>query len=202
MTGDASPAVDFWYEFASPYSYVAAAVIEPRAAAAGVDLRWRPFLLGPIFARQGWRDSPFNVYPAKGRYMWRDMARRCAALGLPFARPLRFPQHSLLAARVAVLAGREGWGPHFALAAFRADFAEGRDIGERATMAAIVASLERDPEAVLARAEADDIKAALRGATERAMALGIFGAPTLVVGDELFWGGDRIEDALDRARGA
>ena len=173
MTGDASPAVDFWYEFASPYSYVAAAVIEPRAAAAGVDLRWRPFLLGPIFARQGWRDSPFNVYPAKGRYMWRDMARRCAALGLPFA-----------------------------LAAFRANFAEGRDIGERATMAAIIASLERDPEAVLARAEADDIKAALRGATERAMALGIFGAPTLVVGDELFWGGDRIEDALDCARGA
>jgi 2-hydroxychromene-2-carboxylate isomerase len=198
---DSAPALDFWYEFASSYSYVAASVIDARAAAASVAVRWRPFLLGPIFARQGWRESPFTVNRVKGRYMWRDLERRCAAFGLPFARPARFPQHTLLAARVATAAGDEGWRPDFSRAAFRASFAEGRDLGERATVAAIVAALGRDPEAVLARAEADDVKAGLRDETARAEALGVFGAPTFAVGDELFWGGDRIDDALDCARG-
>jgi len=196
-----TPSLDFWYEFASSYSYIAASVIDARAAAAGVAVRWRPFLLGPIFAQQGWRDSPFNINPVKGRYMWRDIERRCAALGLPFARPARFPQHTLLAARVAVVAGDEGWGPAFSRAAFRANFAEGRDIGERATVADLVAALGRDPDAVLARAATEDIKARLRDENVRAEALGIFGAPTFTVGDELFWGSDRIDDALDCARG-
>jgi 2-hydroxychromene-2-carboxylate isomerase len=197
----AASSIDFWFEFASSYSYVAASVIDARAAAAGVAVRWRPFLLGPIFARQGWRDSPFNINPVKGRYMWRDVERRCAALGVPFARPTRFPQHTLLAARVATVAGDEGWGPAFGLAAFRANFAEGCDLGERATVAALIAALGRDPHAVLARAEGEDVKARLRDETARAEALGVFGAPTFTVGDELFWGGDRIDDALDRARG-
>ena len=67
--------VEFWYEFASTYSYPAAMRVEQTAKEAGVGLVWRPFLLGPIFGSQGWNDSPFNIYPAKGRYMWRDMAR-------------------------------------------------------------------------------------------------------------------------------
>ena len=95
------PVLEFWYEFASTYSYLAAMRIEPLAEAAGVDIRWRPFLLGPIFAAQGWTSSPFNLFPAKGRYMWRDMERQAAALGLPFRKPDPFPQNALLAARVA-----------------------------------------------------------------------------------------------------
>ena len=93
---------EFWYEFASSYSYPAAMRVEALAAERGVALAWRPFLLGPLFAAQGWRDSPFNLYPAKGRYMWRDLERICGALGLPLTRPDPFPQNSLLAARVAL----------------------------------------------------------------------------------------------------
>ena len=91
--------LEFWYEFASTYSYLTAMRIEPLAEAAGVDIRWRPFLLGPIFAAQGWTSSPFNLFPAKGRYMWRDMERQAAALGVPFRKPDPFPQNALLAAR-------------------------------------------------------------------------------------------------------
>ena len=93
---------EFWYEFASTYSYPAAMRVAGLAESRGVTLAWRPFLLGPIFAAQGWRDSPFNIYPAKGRYMWRDMERICDALELPLKRPDPFPQNSLLAARVAL----------------------------------------------------------------------------------------------------
>ncbi len=89
----------FWYEFASTYSYPAAARIEARAAAAGVALEWRPFLLGPIFARQGWADSPFNIYPAKGRYMWRDLQRICAREGR--AATSRAPSIAPISPRIA-----------------------------------------------------------------------------------------------------
>ena len=85
------PRIDFWYEFASTYSYPAAMRIEALARPAGVAVRWRPFLLGPLFFEQGWRDSPFNIYPVKGRYMWRDLERTCEALGLPLQRPQPFP---------------------------------------------------------------------------------------------------------------
>ena len=99
-------AAEFWYELASTYSYPAAMRVGRLAAERGVTLAWRPFLLGPIFAAQGWRDSPFNIYPAKGRYMWRDLERICAARALPFHRPSPFPQNSLLAARVALVLDR------------------------------------------------------------------------------------------------
>ena len=96
------PSAEFWYEFASTYSYPAALRVAALADERGVSLVWRPFLLGPIFFAQGWRDSPFNVYPAKGRYMWRDLERTCGAMGVPLKRPEPFPQPSLLAARVAL----------------------------------------------------------------------------------------------------
>src|SRR5215208_3049915 len=104
------------YEFASSYSYIAAMRIAPVAKAAAVTVRWRPFLLGPIFKAQGWDTSPFNLYPAKGRYMVRDCERQCAALGLTFRLPEPFPQNTLLAARVATAALAEGWGEDFSRA--------------------------------------------------------------------------------------
>src|SRR5208282_104845 len=99
----AMAAAEFWYEFASTYSYPAAMRVASLAEERGVALAWRPFLLGPIFAAHGWRDSPFNIYPAKGRYMWRDIERVCGALALPVKRPDPFPQNSLLAARAALV---------------------------------------------------------------------------------------------------
>ena len=194
------PTVDFFYEFASTYSYIAAMRIAPLANSAGVTLRWRPFLLGPIFKAQGWDTSPFNLYPAKGRYMVRDCERQCAELGLSFRLPEPFPQNSLLAARVALVGLDEGWGEDFSRAVYRAEFAEGRNIGEPAVIADIVQALGHDSAAALARAQSDDIKGRLRANTEDAQRLGIFGAPSFIAGGELFWGNDRLEQALAFAR--
>jgi 2-hydroxychromene-2-carboxylate isomerase len=94
--------VELWYEFTSAYSHPAAMRIEPLARARTVEVERRPCLLGPLFAGQGWRDSPFDIYPAKGRYMWRDLQRICERLKLSLVHPAPFPQHSLLAARLAV----------------------------------------------------------------------------------------------------
>src|SRR3712207_6241378 len=146
------PILEFWYEFASTYSYLAAMRIEPLAEQAGVNLVWRPFLLGPIFAAQGWTSSPFNLYPAKGRYMWRDMEREAARFGLPFYRPGTFPQNGLLAARIALAGLDGGWTPAFTRAVYSAEFGAGRDIADRDVLAGILADLSLDPETVLAQA--------------------------------------------------
>lgn len=196
------PVLDFWLEFGSTYSYPAAMRIGPLAAQAGVTVRWRPFALGAIFKAQGWpADSPFNWQAAKGNYMWRDLERICADLGLPFRRPDPFPQPSLLAARVALLGLAEGWGESFARSVYRAEFGEGLQIGEQAVVAELIAELNMDPAAVLAKAQSETIKSQLRAQTERAQRLGIFGAPSFVSSDgELFWGNDRLEAALAWAK--
>ena len=185
------PALQLWFEFASTYSYPAVQRIEALADGPGVGVEWKPFLLGPVFKSQGWNDSPFNLYPAKGRYMWRDLERLCAKYGLPFRRPSVFPRPSLLAARVARTAAAEPWCGDFVRAVFHANFAHDRDIASVETVTAI-----RRRRALVEAAAAPEAKARLRAATERAIALGIFGAPTAVVGDELFWGNDRLEDAV------
>jgi 2-hydroxychromene-2-carboxylate isomerase len=198
----AVPALEFWFEFASTYSYLAAMRVEQATRDAGVSLRWRPFLLGPLFREIGWNDSPFNLYPVKGRYMWRDMERRCARYGLEFAHPAIFPQNGLSAARIACAAEAEPWLPAFVRAVYRANFAEGRDISDAATLEAVLsaAGAEADGNARwIERAGDDEVKRRLRQATDEAAGLGIFGAPTFVVGEEIFWGDDRLEDALSWA---
>ncbi len=191
--------LEFWYEFASTYSYLSAMRVEAAAAKAGVEVTWRPFLLGPIFAAQGWEDSPFNLYPTKGRYMWKDVARRAGAYGLSFRKPTLFPQNGLPAARVALVGASQEWCPEFTRAVYRAEFADGRDISDRGLLAAILSSLSLDAEAVLEGAQDDANKSALRAQTAKAQQLGIFGAPSFWVGEELFWGDDRLEDALAAA---
>jgi 2-hydroxychromene-2-carboxylate isomerase len=199
MTGTAT--LDFWFEFASTYSYPAAMRLGAAARKQGVAVRWRPFLLGPLFKAQGWDNSPFNLYPVKGRYMWRDLERICAALGLDFVRPAVFPQNTMLAARVALVAFAEGWGEDFTRAIYAAEFGEGRDIGAHDAVAAVLTALGQDAGAVVARAQTDANKLALRRNTEEAQALGIFGAPSFVTADgELFWGNDRLDAALDWAK--
>lgn len=188
--------IDFWFEFASTYSYLAASRIERAAAEAGVGVVWKPFLLGPIFQAQGWNDSPFNVYPAKGRYMWRDLERLCARYGMPFRRPTRFPRNGLLAARVARLGSGTSWCPEFTRSVFRANFAEDRDIADATVLADILQGVGVDGDVVLGEATTAENKRRLRRDTDEAVQLGIFGAPTFVVGGEMFWGNDRLEDAV------
>ncbi len=190
------PVVEFWFEFASTYSYLSVMRIERAAQAAGVDIAWKPFLLGPVFLALGWNDSPFNIYPPKGRYMWRDLERLAAKEGLPFQRPSRFPRNGLLAARVALVGVEDGWVAPFARAVMTANFAEDREIAEPAVIEDLLAKLALPVEEVMARAQLDANKLALRAQTERAAELGLFGAPSFRVGDELFWGNDRLEDAL------
>lgn len=171
--------------------------IAPLAEAGGVTLRWRPFVLGPIFKSQGWATSPFNIYPDKGRYMWRDLERICGALDLPFVRPEPFPQNTLLAARVALIGLADAWGEEYCRAVYRAEFGEGRNIAEVATIADVLKGLRHDAGAVLEQAQSDEIKLRLRAETEKAQRLGVFGAPSFVTADgELFWGNDRLEAAL------
>jgi 2-hydroxychromene-2-carboxylate isomerase len=189
--------IDFWFDFASTYSYPAAMRIGALAENAGVKVRFRPFLLGPIFKAQGWTTSPFNLYPAKGRHMWRDLERLCADLSLPFRRPDPFPQNSLLAARVALAGLDRDWGEDFCRAVFRAQFCDSCPIDDAGTMRDILAALKVDPQPVLVGAQSDAIKARLRTQTDEAQQRGIFGAPTFITtDDELFWGNDRLEAAV------
>ena len=113
-------ALDFWFDFASTYSYPAAPRIRSFARQAGVLIRFRPFLLGLIFKAQGWQTFPFNLYEAKGRNIWRDLERICSDLSPPFWRPEPFPQNSLLGARVALIGLAEAWGEDFCEALYRA----------------------------------------------------------------------------------
>jgi 2-hydroxychromene-2-carboxylate isomerase len=197
-----APVLDVWFDFASTYSYPAVMRIGPLAEKAGVARRFRPFLLGPIFKAQGFATSPFNLYPAKGRHMWRDLERLCTDLDLPFRRPEPFPQNSLLAARAALAGLAEdcddkSWGDAFCRAVFQAEFGDGRRIDDATTITDILMELSIEPEPVLAAAQSDTIKAQLRAQTEAAERLGIFGAPSFTTADgELFWGNDRLEQAL------
>ena len=191
--------VEFWFEFASTYSYLAAMRVEEEAAKRGVEVAWRPFLLGPIFHAQGWDNCPFNIYPVKGKYMWRDMERRAAALGLKFQRPDGFPQNSLLAARAATAALNEDWGKEFCRKVYQAQFAEGRDISQPDVIADCVVSAGGIEQITMHQAHSNSHKALLRANVEEAQAKGIFGAPSFTVGEELFWGDDRLEEALDWA---
>ncbi|WP_416898769.1 MAG: 2-hydroxychromene-2-carboxylate isomerase [Minwuia sp.] len=189
--------MEFWFEFASTYSHIAAQTIGVRATEAGVSVRWRPFLLGPIFAAQGWRDSPFNIYPAKGAYMWRDMARECERLGVPFRHPSAFPRNGLTAARIVTAAADETWQPEFVRQVYLANFAGDREISEPEVVSAcLTAAGVTDPAAWIARAGDPAVKDALKRATEEAIAAGIFGAPTFRTGGEIFWGADRLDQAL------
>jgi 2-hydroxychromene-2-carboxylate isomerase len=195
--------LDFWFDFASTYSYPTALRIGGLAGKAGIEVRFRPFLLGPIFKAHGWNTSPFNLYPAKGRHMWRDLERTCDELRLPFRRPEPFPQPSLLAARVALVGLGDVWGKDFCVAVFRAEFADGEPIGEPATMRAILADLKVDPQRTMTAAQSDAIKERLRSQTAEAQRQEIFGAPTFMTADgELFWGNDRLENAIAWAKRA
>jgi 2-hydroxychromene-2-carboxylate isomerase len=194
-------ALDLWYDFSSTYSYLAVARAEKIAREHDVVLRWRPFLLGPIFKSHGMETSPFNVFPVKGRYSWRDLERIAARQGLPkFVLPVPFPANSLLAARTALALPDEA-RPAFSRAVYHAEFAEGRDISDRALIGDLLSKLGHDAESVLARTGEQSLKDRLRTETEAAAGQGIFGAPSFITEDgELFWGNDRFEQALEWAR--
>lgn len=195
-----------WFDYASPYSYLAVSRVERLAAAQlpGAEIDWRPFLLGPIFQRRSSNPSPFqDVSPAERGYRWRDIERHAALYAIPWQRPARYPPMGLNAARLTLVALAEGWGAALIQAVYRAAFAENRDIADSDVLQNLVAGLGRDGAAALARASAAAIKAQLTQQVESAINGGLFGAPSFVVGagpdgtgGEVFWGNDRLEQAL------
>jgi 2-hydroxychromene-2-carboxylate isomerase len=191
--------IEIWFDFASNYSYLSAMRIEDAARARGVAVQWRPFLLGPVFKSLGMETSPFVTQQQKGAYVWTDMERQCAKYALDWKRPGTFPRRSILPARIATLAEGQPWQAGFIRRVMRLNFVEDHDIEDPAALGAILDALGLDGQALLVQAQAEPVRQRLRERTEEARQRGVFGAPTFFVGDEMFWGNDRLDDALDLA---
>jgi 2-hydroxychromene-2-carboxylate isomerase len=191
-----TPRIEFWFEFASNYSYLSAMRIEEAAQAQGVQIIWKPFLLGPIFRDFGWETSPFLLQKEKGAHMWQDMVRQCRKYGVRWTRPSKFPRLGVLPARVALLNAEQPWIGAFCQHVMELNFVHDEDINRADRLAPILAGLRVSAGDILREAETDVAKTRLREQTAEARARGIFGAPTFFVGNEMFWGNDRLDDAL------
>jgi len=196
-----APEIEFWFEFASTYSYLSVMRIEAEAQRHGVRVAWKPFLLGPIFRALGMENSPFVLQKEKGAYVWQDMRRQCRKYGLRWTQPSTFPRLSVLPARIALLGAEQPWIGAFCRAVMQLNFALDQDISEPERLAPILAELGLPAREILSEAQAESIKSRLREQTEAARVRGIFGAPTFFVGTEMFWGNDRLDDALLFAAG-
>jgi len=191
--------IEFWFEFGSNYSYLSVMRIEDSAARRGVSVKWKPFLLGPIFKSFGWDSSPFVMQKEKGEYVWQDMSRQCSKHGLPWTRPSTFPRIALLPMRVALLGAEQPWMADYCRMTMMLNFAEDQDINAPEQVAGVLSELGLPAAKIIAEAQGEPNKLLLRQQTETARARGIFGAPTFFVGKEMFWGNDRLDDALTLA---
>jgi len=186
-----SPIV-FYFDFGSPYAYLASEQIAALAQRHGRTVEYRPTLLGAAFRVSGQR--PLVDIPLKGEYSRRDIARSARFAGIAFRMPEKFPISTVLAARVllALQDSRSGGALPFLHAAFRAYFAQGRDISEPATVRQILEEIGADADAVLAAAGQPELKERLKRAVDESIARGVFGAPYCLIDDEPFWGCDRL----------
>lgn len=192
--------IDFWYDFASPYAWIAAERIAGLATPAGIAVHWRPFIIGPILRRRPDNPSPFqNATPAQRAYRRRDAERLCAKYRLPLHWPSNYPRNGLLGARLVRAAASEH-RPALSLAIYRANFVDDREIGDATVLRAVLTAAGADAEALFAAGLSDDNKRGLADDVDEAIRRGIFGAPSFLVGDELFWGNDRLELAVEWAQ--
>ncbi|OJV51273.1 MAG: hypothetical protein BGO36_09130 [Burkholderiales bacterium 68-10] len=196
-----SAQVDFFFNFGSTYSYLSIMRLEDEAVKAGVQIRWRPFNVRKLFVEQ--TNIPFpKEKAAKVAYIWRDIERRAARFGLEWNGVPPYPvDRSGLANRLGVIAGKEGWASAFTQAAYRAWFIDHKDFGQPEVASALLSDVGKDPRELIERAEGNAGKADFEAETDVARSLGIFGVPTFVVGSEIFWGHDRMEDAFAWALG-
>ncbi len=188
--------IEFWFEFGSNYSYLSVMRIEAAAAQHGVKVIWKPFLLGPIFKSFGWDTSPFVLQKEKGEYMWRDMARQCRKYDLAWRQPTTFPRSAVLPMRVALIGAEQPWMGEYCKEIMRRNFALDQEIASPETVSEVLVRLGLPASQIIGDADAERNKLALREQTAVARARGVFGAPTFFVRGELFWGNDRLDDAL------
>jgi 2-hydroxychromene-2-carboxylate isomerase len=190
------PEIEFWFEFASNYSYLSVMRIEDAADRHGVRIVWKPFLLGPIFKALGMDNSPFVLQREKGAYVWQDMARQCRKYGLRWTQPTTFPRLGVLPLRVALLGAEQPWIGAFCRRVMELNFVLDQDIGGPDHIARILTELCLPAQELLRDAQAEQTKLRLRQQTDEARTRGMFGAPTFFVRNEMFWGNDRLDDAL------
>jgi 2-hydroxychromene-2-carboxylate isomerase len=193
--------IDFWFSIGSTYSYLSVLRLSEVAAREGVAFRWRPFNVREIMIEMN--NFPFVNKPAKAAYMWRDLERRAALHGLAYQdRPPYMIKDLARANRVAVVGAREGWCEAYARATYQRWFLAGEEAGSEPNLSASLRAAGVDPARVLGEADSEAGVAALAAETAAARAAGIFGTPSFVVDGELFWGDDRLDDAIRWARGA
>jgi len=191
--------LEIWFEFGSSYSYLSVMRVESAAARLDVRVIWQPFLLGPIFRSFGWDTSPFVLQAQKAAYVWKDLARQCRKYGLPWIQPTTFPRRALLPMRVALISASQPWIGEFCRKIMSLNFASDRDIDSREAVEEVLMQLALPAAAIIDEAQTEQSKLRLREQTETARTKGIFGAPTFFVGGEMFWGNDRLDDALELA---
>lgn len=181
--------IEFFWDAASPYTYLAATQIEGLAQRTGATLRWRPFLLGKAFEATG--NRPPVTVPAKGKYLFRDLRLWAKHYGIPFFFPRVFPVNSLLALRIACALPEDQVG-RWALAVMSTYWTKDADISQPEVLKTVAAGLGLDGEALLAATQDPAVKDRLRANTEEAVQRGVFGAPSFFVDDQMFWGNDRL----------
>jgi 2-hydroxychromene-2-carboxylate isomerase len=199
-TAAKEPHIEFWFDFGSTYSYLSAMRIEDAARSHAVRVVWKPFLLGVIFRRLGLNNSPFVLQKEKGAYVWQDMERQCSKYGLKWTRPTTFPRAAVLPSRIELLGAQEPWIGDFCRGVMELNFVQDQQIDEGGSLARLLLRLGLPASSILAQATTEPTKLLLREQTEHACLKGIFGAPTFFVGTEMFWGNDRLDDALLFAR--
>ena len=191
---------DFFFEIGSPFSYLAATQIEALKARASASVAWRPVVLGAIFKQTG--NEPPRGVPAKAGYMLSDLRRWADHYGVPFEWPALFPLNTILAHRALVAVEREQGAlsaEALALVLFRAYWVEGQDLSDAQTLCEVIDQQQGlSGEEVVHATQSQEVKDALRAHTDEALNRGVFGAPTFLVGEELFWGNDRL-DFVERA---
>ena len=190
------PSVELWFEFGSVYSYLAVMRAEKEAEKFGVHVLWKPFVLGGVFKAIGHITNPMTDVKEKRDYTIRDMARQCSKYGLKWITPITLPRPGMLPLRIAMLGSDESWIGKFCRAVMEVNYGSSDDINDPDRLALILRSLELPAEILLENANQDETKLRLRRQTDTAREKGIFGAPTIISGPEMFWGNDRLDDAL------
>ncbi len=187
--------IDFWFSVGSTYTYLTVMRLPEIAGKSGVTFRWRPFSVRAIMKEMD--NVPFSTKPIKAAYMWRDIERRAAAYGLPVQVPAPYPLDNFdLANRVAILGAREGWCEDYVRATYKRWFQQRQPAGGEPNLSESLLEIGQDPQRVIAEANSDEIGKAYEAATDEARSLNLFGAPSFVVRREVFWGDDRLDDAI------
>lgn len=187
--------IDFWFAVGSTYTYLTVSRLHQVEAVSGLHFRWRPFNVRAIMREMS--NVPFATKPIKLAYMWRDVERRASLYGLPIRVPAPYPLEDFdLANRVAVVGAGEGWCSDYVRATYRRWFIDGEPAGSEPNLSESLAEIGLDPARVIPLARSDATERRYNAATDEARRLNIFGAPTFIARGEVFWGDDRLEDAL------